>query len=185
MEFKGFKINIIILVIVLVIGLFFSAQYLFKVYNVDKPIKNEILALKGIKDVSIIDNSDQKDLLIDFHSGIDFYKSYQDVNQIMQDKLGSKSGNIIISKNDQENEELDDIYYKLHYAIYQGINTGYFVEMEKNVETIVGMYELDSHKIWVDNNAIYIQLDNNNKSLYKRISYNNIILDTEGGGSIG
>jgi len=184
MEFKGFKINIIILVVVVVLGLFFSGQHLFKIYNVDRPIKNEILALEQINDVSIIDNNDKKDLLIEFNSGIDFYESYQEVHQIMQDKLGNKSGNIIITENDQNSKELDDIYYKLHFAIYQGINTGYFVEMEKNIQSIVGINNIDSHKIWVDNNAIYIQLDNNDKSLYKRIIFNNNI-DTEGGGSIG
>ncbi len=185
MEFKGFKLNIIILVIVIILGLFFSAQYLFKIYNVEKPIKNEILALEEIKDVSIVDNNDKKDLIVDFHPGIDFHKTYQDVNQIMQEKLGSKSGKIIIS-NYQRNETLDNIYYKLHYAIYQGINTGYFVEMEKNVESIISKDELDNHKIWVDNEAIYIQLDKNKQSLYKRISYSNSkTVELEGGGSVG
>ncbi len=185
MEFKGFRINIIILVVVVVLALFFSGQYLFKIYNIDKPIKSEILALEEVNDVSIIDNNDKKDLLIDFHSGIDFYESYQKVHQIMQDKLGNKSGNILISENNQNSKELAEVYYKLHYAIYQGINTGYFLEMEKNIESIVGMYNIDSHKIWVDNNAIYMQLDNNDKSLYKRIVFNNNLVNIEGGGSIG
>ncbi|MFW6287170.1 MAG: hypothetical protein ACOC2J_00280 [bacterium] len=184
MEFKGFKLKIILVVVILVLGLFFSGQYLNEVYNVDKPIKDDILALEGIRDVSIIDNNDKVDLHIEFKPGIDFYTLYQTITNIMDDRLGERSGNVVIAKNNQSNSNLDDIYYELHFAIYQGINTGRFVEMEENIKVIVDKSDLDNYKIWVDNQSVFIQLDRNDESIYKRISYNSQ-LNIEGGGSIG
>lgn len=184
MEFKGIKLNIIIIVTLIVIALFFTGQYLYRIYNIDKPIIKEILALDAIKDVRIRDNNNKLDLLLTFYPDIDFFNSYQEINKIMEDKLGNKSGNIII-ENIYDNE-LEDIYYKLHFAIYEGVNTNKFVNMEKNVGSVAKTYNLDNYKIWIDNHAIYVKLDKNNNSFYRRIPYNNTVtVNAEGGDYIG
>lgn len=180
MEFKGIKLYIIIFVIIAVIGLFYTGQYLFDIYKIDKPLKEEISAIEGIKDIKIINNNNLNDLFVSFEPGIDFYSSYQKINEVMETKLGSKSGNIIIDNN--SSTELEEIYYQIHYAIHEGINTGKFLEMKENVEEIVSNVEIDNYRLWIDNDAVYLQLDKNNSSFYNRIPYNKIItVKLEGG----
>lgn len=185
MEFKGFKLNIILVVVLLVLGLFFSGQYINKIYNIDGPIKNEILALEGVKDISIVDNNERKDLLIEFEPGVDFYNLYQNITIMINDRLGEKGGNILIAKSNQSNTNLDEVYYELHFAIYQGITTGKFVEMEENIESVADKSNLDNYKVWVDNQTVFIQLDKNADSIYKIIPYKNSSINSEGGDNIG
>ena len=78
-------------------------------------------------------------------------------------------GKIIITNNSIK--ELSASYLQMHYAIYEGINTGRFLEMKKNIDDIALSLELDNYQVWVDNEAVYLQLDKNNNSFYSRISY--------------
>ena len=43
--------------------------------------------------------------------------------------------------------------------------------MKKNIDDIALSLELDNYQVWVDNEAVYLQLDKNNNSFYSRISY--------------
>lgn len=180
MEYKGIKFNIVILIIIIMIGVFFGGQYLYKIYNIDQPVKKEILEIEGIDNVSIVEKNGQIDILVSLKSGIDFFQVYHKIEEIMIEKLGEQKG--IIKVDNEKSKELEEEYYKLHFAIYEGISTREFVKMKESIDQIVNKINLDNYKLWIDNQAVYIQLDNNNNSLYKRIPYNrDIIVRTEGG----
>lgn len=173
MEFKGVKIYVIIIVIFLVICLYFAGQLLYRAYNIDMPLKEDLMVIEGISNVSLVNNEEKVDLYISFLPDQDFFALYQKIFSIMKDRLGSKSGDIIIQNKDNN---LKEVYHKIHFSIYEGIHTCKFVEMEKNINKIVEKEELDDYKLWVDNDAVYIQLDKNKDSFYKRIPYNNSII---------
>lgn len=166
MEFKGIKIYVIIIVMISVIGIFFIGKFLYRVYNIDKPIKEELLALNGVSNVEIVKKEGKADLHLVLLPNQDFFTLYQEIANTMKNKLGSKSGDIIVLNND---ESLKEVYHKIHFAIYEGINTSKYVEMESNVKIIAENEGIDNYKIWVDNDAVYIQLNKNDLSFYKRI----------------
>ena len=168
-EIKGLKIYIVIFVTLLIVGLFFAAQYLLALYRIDKPLRDQLAALEGIKGLEIIENAKSTDIRLELEPGIDFYNLYQNVDGIMEKILGNKRGKIIITNNSIK--ELSASYLQMHYAIYEGINTGRFLEMKKNIDDIALSLELDNYQVWVDNEAVYLQLDKNNNSFYSRISY--------------
>lgn len=174
MEIKGLKFYIIIIVTIAIVGLFFTAQYLLDVYQIEKPLKNELASLEGVREIELIENNKSSELIVmvKFEPGIEFYNLYQEIERILEKILGSRSVNIIITN--ESISELAEVYYQVHFAIYEGINTGKFLEMKANIDGIVYAEELDNYRVWIDNEAVYLQLDKNNNSFYTRIAYNDI-----------
>lgn len=179
MEFKGLKINIIFLVMIMVIIVFFAGQYLFKLYNIDKPVIEEIKAISGVDDIRLIDNNGKVDAMIVLGEDIDFFNVYKEIDEVLNKKLGNQKGRLLI-KNENIGE-LDKVYYDMHYAIYEGMLTNRFVEMEKNIKEIAAQHEVTEYKLWVDSNAVFLQLEKDGYYLYHRFPYNRTIsLKTEG-----
>ncbi|MTI60643.1 MAG: hypothetical protein FH762_11835 [Firmicutes bacterium] len=184
MEFKGVKINIVAIVILIILISFFVGQHFYKVYNIDKPIKEEIAGVDGVKEVEMVNKDGKMDMILSLDPAIDFYHVYKEIEGIFADSKINDKGSIIIKN--ESNSDLDNVYYRLHYAIYEGIKTNKFVTMEENVAEIVEESEFTDYKLWIDNEAVYFQLNGDETSLYKKISYNKTItVHTEGGGSNG
>ncbi len=179
MEFKGLKINIIFLVIIIVIIVFFIGQYLFKLYNIDKPVIEEIRAISGVKDVRLIDNNEKIDVLVTFEKGIDFFTVYKEIDEILTTKINKQKGNLLIKNEDTG--DLDKVYYDMHYAIYEGMSTNRFVEMEKKVKEIAVNHNINNYKLWIDSNAVFLQLESDGHTLYHRLPYNTTISVRTGG----
>ena len=103
--------------------------------------------------------------------GIDFYELYQKIEGKIEDVTSNRKADIIIVND--TGSELSESYYQLHFALYGGINTGRFLEMKKNIDDILSTEDLASYRVWVDEKAVYLQLDKDNDSFYCRIAYKN------------
>lgn len=171
MEFRGIKLYIVIIVTLLIVGLFFAARYLLDVYRIEKPLKEQLASLEGIREIEIIENNKGKALLVSFMPGIDFYELYQKIEGKIEDVTSNSKADIIIVND--TGSELSESYYQLHFALYEGINTGRFLEMKKNIDDILSTEDLASYRVWVDEKAVYLQLDKDNDSFYCRIAYKN------------
>jgi hypothetical protein len=175
-EFKGLKINIIVMVIGIVLLSYFIGQYLLKTYSIDKPLQEELLKIEEIEKIELVENDGKKDIIVFFKPGINLFQTYKKIAEISTERLGDRQGRIIIEN--ETDRYLTDLYYKLHYALYEGLATHEFVNMEHNVREIIADYDLDDYKLWIDNEAVYLQLAEGNNSFYKRIPFG--YLDTGG-----
>src|SRR5690554_8158600 len=117
---------------IIVIVAFFSGQYLFNLYNIEKPLINELKEIEGVNDIQIIDNNNNKDIVIVFENDILFFEVYQEIENVINSKLNENQGRVIIKNT--EMDKMNEVYYDMHYAIYEGVYTKRFVEMEKNIE---------------------------------------------------
>lgn len=184
MEFKGLRINIILLAIIVVILVFFTVNHLLKIYNIERPLQDRLKSFTEIEDFLLINSNGKIDLQITFRPDIDFYHLYREINQIAAEHLGSKKGKIIVENTDSK--QLDQVYYQLQYALFEGMATSQFVTMEKNISRIVKANQLADYKLWIDHQALFLQLDDGKSSLYQRIPYHKpLTLNQAGGGSNG
>lgn len=184
MEIRGIKLNIVIVVSLIVLLLFFVGQNLLKLYNVDKPLNNELMALQDVSDVEIKEDGNGFIINLTISPGSDFYNIYNEVEQITNKRLGKKLKEF---KFKDDSAELQNEYYRLHYAIYEGIANKQFVTMESNIKELSKELNIDDYKLWVDSKAVYLQLNKANKNLYRRIPYigQTLVVSAEGGGSSG
>src|SRR6056297_3535324 len=116
MKYKGINLNIVIIVIILVISIFFVGKYLLKLYNVEQPLFEKINAIEEVKEVKIVNGKEKIDIYLNLMSGVELYSLYQKVENVIKEEIEIDKSNILINNS----SELEDIYYKIHFAIYEG-----------------------------------------------------------------
>ena len=170
MSIKDININIVLVVILIVVIGFFAGKYLFNVYGVKQPLTTELNTINGVEKVELIENNDQTDIKVYLESKVDFQKTFMQISQISGKELGVEKGNIIVGSNN--NTYLDQMFYKIHLAIYEGISTNRFTVMKNNIEKSLSNSDID-YKLWVNNENVLLRLDGKGESLYRILSRNN------------
>lgn len=180
------KIRPMVVIIALVLGLaaIFGAQYVVKTYSFEKPFKEQVLSISGVKDVKIADSANGKKIYLTVSPNVDLENAYQKVTDIAQDKL---RGQTTIEFDGNSSKGLQDIYKQMHYSIYQGIASGEFTQMAAQVKTIAAAGQLKDYDLRVDNNNVYLKLVKN-KEVYCQVvprqTEQVVAMNTnEGGGS--
>ncbi|MDI3540846.1 MAG: hypothetical protein PWP66_384, partial [Thermosediminibacterales bacterium] len=81
-----------------------------------------------------------------------------------------KRENFKIELEGVENKKLKDAYYLLHFSLYENIEKGNFTQMYKDLVEISTEMNINEYKITIDNENIYLQLRDNDNSLYRVIN---------------
>ncbi len=180
MEYRGIKINIVLLIIVIAMILYFTGNFIINKYNVEKPLIDEIIAIEGIEDIELTEKNDKTKLKIKLANNGDLYNVYKNVDNIASEKIGDGNYEIIVSN--KESNKLQLIYFRLHYAIYEGIATKKFTVMNKNIKEIVEENNLQYYNLRIDSENVYLKLADNNSVFYHIIPRNS---DNRGGENVG
>ncbi len=168
MEYKGIKINIVILIIAVVLMIFFAGKFIMTKYNVEQPLLESINNVNGIENVELIDSNGKINIKITVTDDADFYQTYKNVVEITETQLAEDKGNVLI--NNKTSPALNDIYHKIHFSIYEGIATSQFTKMNSEIEEIAQTSGLKDFKVWIDNNNLYLKMSDGDNYLYKIIS---------------
>ena len=180
MEYRGIKINIVIYIIIVVLIVYFSGNFIINKYNVQKPLLTEIESLENIENVQLLENNDRTKLKIKLNRNAELYDVYLNVKEIATEKIGEDNFNIIIDN--QENDNLVNIYFKAHYAIFEGIATNKFTEMNEDIKEIAVKSDLKEYKLWIDSNNLYLKLADEDSAFYHIIPRNS---NNRGGENVG
>ena len=169
MEIKGIKINIVILVIVGILILYFGVQHYNNIYRIEQPLENKLTDLNGIEKVNSFSENDKLIIELKFNTDTDIYNTYLQSKQITEDMLENKQYEINI--NNQSNKNLDQIYHDIHFHLYEGAVTGNFTNMKYEIDDIMIEHDFQRYNIYMDNNYIYMELIEKDKYYFKIISY--------------
>jgi hypothetical protein len=167
MSIKDINLKIVLIVILIVMVAFFSGKYLFNIYGVKQPLKTELKNINGVKEIELIESDNKTDIKVYLKPNVNFQKTYQRITKLSGDELGKKKGDILVGTD--SNSYLNDIYYQLHFAIYEGISTNKFTVLRENIEQSHNNFKFD-YKLWINDNNILLRLDGKGNSLYKIIS---------------
>lgn len=168
MKIKGFNIYIILISIIIILGLYFAVINLYDYYNVKTPLKNKLMSIEGIKEVSI-DKEDEVKILVYLAPNLDLYDSYQSIYNISEEVLGNNSFEIVFDF--LSSKEIEEIYYDIHYYLYEGYENRKYKEMRENIDRIMQKWDKD-YLLWVDEKRLYFQINDTDRSFYKIIELN-------------
>ena len=178
MEYRGIKINIVLLIIIIAMILYFTGNFIINKYNVEKPLIDEIKAIEGIEDIELNEENNKTKLKIKLTNNGDLYNVYKNVDNIASEKID----NYEIVVNNEENNNLQLVYFKLHYSIFEGIATKKFTVMNENIKEIAEKNNLKYYNLRIDSENVYLKLADNNSVFYYIIPRNS---DNRGGENVG
>ncbi|MCK4257716.1 MAG: hypothetical protein KAX49_01990 [Halanaerobiales bacterium] len=167
--FKGTRIVIVLVVLVLGLISIFGAQYFIKTYRFEEPFKEKVLAIEGIDQVNLIDTEDGKRIVLTLGNAVVLDEAFLKVEELAHQSL---KGKIKIEIEDQASPTMKDLYHEMHFAIYEGITTGYFTQMVKRINEIGAENQVQDLDIKIDQNYVYLKLVKNGEMYSKIVTRN-------------
>lgn len=163
---RGLRIPVIIGIMVIVIGLLFGGQWMYTKYFFEKPIGNVLDRVEGIENVDY--NKEAGTLTVTLTQVPDLRDTFLHIEEGLQSQGGFDGVRVRII--DNRSRFLEDVYYEMHFSIFQSIFTGEFVSMQQNISTIAAEFGLDEAAVYVDSDNVYLQLHRGDEFLYEVIS---------------
>ncbi|SJZ31269.1 hypothetical protein [Selenihalanaerobacter shriftii] len=168
MKIKGIRIELVAIVLIIALGLFFGGQYYYNNYRLENSLTNSLMQIEGIEKVEIKNVNEIKEVKLTLTNVKMLKEIYQKADRRLIDKFGSK--NYTIKLNNSPNQKLMTAYQRVHLSVYESIITGEFTKMDARLKKI--KEDLDIHKaeVSVDEENIYLELEDKNANFYKVIS---------------
>src|SRR6056297_1662138 len=100
MEYRGIKINYVIIIIIMVLIIYFTGNFILNHYNVKKPLHTEITNLEGVEEIALKESNEITNLLITLNKSANLYQLYHKINDIAAAKLGKNMYEIVLNNKD-------------------------------------------------------------------------------------
>ena len=161
MNFNGLKIRIIIVVTLIVLGLLFGGRYVYERFYVLDSLVEAFTSIEGASGLQV-KTQRKTDLVITLDRVSQLETTYGKIKDTAEELLGDKLGTIQLV--DRRDQQLVDCYHRLHYALWQAISTGDFVDMAAQASKLTE--DLDA-RITVDRDYVYVELETEEAYLYE------------------
>lgn len=163
--FGNLKIPIIAITFVLSLGLAMLGQQLLFQKTVSAPLQTTFAEIPGVSAVQLKDENGKTNVVLRLAGNqIDLSQVYTQVEQVARQRLGNRFGQVVLK--DERTAALNEAFYRMHFALQQGIATGQFVEMARAVEQEAASLGLDHFRVYVGDRHVFVQLHQDDHSLY-------------------
>lgn len=165
---KGLKIHIIVLACVVTLGAALIGQRFFYQARVADPLRAQIAEVSGVAGVTYQTSGGKRFVNLQLTDNADLRTVYTAADKLSRQSLGAAYGGILVQ--DNRNSTLTDSFYRMHFYVQQGIATGLFTDMAVGIDRIAEQEGLSSHKVFVDQDNVYVQLAQGGSHLYEVIA---------------
>lgn len=167
MEFKGYRIGIILVVFIVSLGLSFGAQYLSHQKRVIAPIYERFLTIPGVLDIDLTSEGGKTNLVI-------ILAEVEKLDLTIKQVLNEATDHNIIERIiivDQTSPKLEDVYYQMHFTIEQALELGTFEDMALAIAQVAQANDVHQRSS-LDRNYVYLQLHDGEYYYYQVFSRN-------------
>lgn len=169
MTWSKLRLDIVVLTFIIVSALAFGGQYAYLRFQVEGPTVRALEAVPGVKAARIERDAQGKSAVrIKLQAVPDFAATYKRIVATAEKHLGGSLAGIIIE--DGRDEELVKTYSRMNFAVEEGIATGRFTKMAGSLQKAAREAGLDRFDVWVDEDRVYLSLENNHHWLYQAVS---------------
>ncbi|MEL7564292.1 MAG: hypothetical protein AAGU27_05350 [Dehalobacterium sp.] len=137
-------------------GLLVGGQIFFKNYYVADHFQEQLTKIDGIKKVEV----KEQIITLTMSNVSNIKQSYQEISHIIEDK------NYEIIIKDTPSNKLEEIASESEIALQEGIFRGNFTEMSNYIKNLAQSQGVTA-KVFVDNKRVYLQLEEENKYIYR------------------
>lgn len=185
MEIKGYKVELVAIVLIICLGLFFGGNYYYKNYRLENSLIEKLAAIEGVEKVEIEDSNQIKEVELNLKQVDDLKEVYQEVDRTLANSFDDTKYRIRL--NNSENEKLNFAYHRIHLSIYESIITGKFTSLTGQLDKLKNELDINEAEISVDRNNIYLKLQVDQDAFYKVIARNHPLQEAnfQGGGANG
>jgi hypothetical protein len=155
MQWKGFKLHVIIFSLLFGIALIFGAQWMYQRYNINRPINNVLSANKAVESYQVGSEGGTMLVSVNIKSDADLMVPYKEIRKDLENVMGRKTFMLVLS--DNRDGTLEQVWYRCQYAVYQAQVQGSFMEMAEVINREALAHGAEAN-INIDQEYIYLRL---------------------------
>ncbi|NLK00453.1 MAG: hypothetical protein GX318_04365 [Clostridia bacterium] len=165
MRLQGMRFWLIAISIAVILMLLFAGHWLYNKYFLEQPVEEVLNKLLEVEHSDF--NRETGKIELTLRDDINLQKTYRKIIDSLEDM--GLSDNYKITITDKRNGNLEDVFYNAQFSIYQGIMQGDFINMNYNIDSIVGESDIDRYAVYIDNENVYLQFHKDKYYLYEII----------------
>lgn len=139
-------------------GLLVGGQFFFKNYYVADHFQEKLTRIDGVKKVEVKDLK----ITLTMSNVSNIKQSYQEITNAIQDD------NYEIIIKDSPSTKLEEVAEESEIALHEGVFKGNFTEMSQYIKNLSSNQGV-AVKIFVDDERVYLQMEADNKYIYRVI----------------
>lgn len=185
MQIKGIRIYVVLVVVMLMMGLLMGAQYFYQRYNVEQPLfklYSETKLVDNINNIKLEEQGGTVAVTLSLNRTDNLRRAYRELNRYTGQILGSEGFKIQIK--DTRSRELEDIYYRSQFVIYEALAKGSFTEMAAAIEKNARSAGAEA-RVYMDEKNIYVALYKGKNYLYEVVPRDAALADKKDGLQMG
>ncbi len=165
MFFKQIKWVAVIVSFILILGIFYGFQHYQDKQTADELLYQLLNEIEEIEDVEIKEKPESLHIVLELAYVNNLYNTENEISKEVVKYLGDREFKIIFE--DKRDEDLDEIFYRVHYSLQEAAVKGNFMEMSVKVEDIMDEHAVDDFRIIVGEKNLYFQLLKDDNYLYE------------------
>jgi len=170
-----FRVVIALLTVALTVAILFGGYSAYNVYGIEKPVKNQLSSLEPVSEVVITKENQIYDIRVKLSMVDNLQSAYNHIEKTLKQRFAADEYHLQII--DNRNEKLEQLYSDLQPAMQQAAAQSEFVWLNDQLTEKCSQMEL-KHELGVDEEKIYIQVQDADHYLYEIIARPSISVNT-------
>ncbi|MDD4170380.1 MAG: hypothetical protein PHD36_09055 [Desulfotomaculaceae bacterium] len=169
MQWQGLKIPVIIFSLLLGLAFIFGIQWIYQKYSFQNPLNTVLSTNEAVESFQVNTEDEVVKVTLAIKSDADLMQSYQAVQKDLSSYMGRRQ--YYLDLIDSRDDDLQQLWYKNQFAVYQAIDQGSYQNMASEVNREAELAGAEA-KIHIDQKNVYIRLIKNGRTLDEIIARN-------------
>lgn len=162
---KDIRWPLVIAVLVFMLSIFYGFNYYQQKQKIDEPLSRQLLGLEAVRELEIRHTREAVLFFLELDPVEDLQKEEEviqgEIEKVLEDRPYQ------LHYQDKRSRELEEVYYQVHYALYEAAGKGNYTEMSRVVGEIMEGLPVERYVLTVGKDNIYFQVHRGEHYLYE------------------
>lgn len=155
MDFRGFKIHIAVLAMVLTFGALAGASYLYRQQHQERPLTRDLSAVAPIRGVSVTYADSKANVAVQLGPVPDLSEAYAGMDKVVARTYGA--GGYVLTVSGDSDGTLAAFYDRAQLYVWQGIQQGNYADMATEIQADAASRGIAGTRFSVTADNVFLQ----------------------------
>lgn len=167
MNWKSMKWPVVVITFLACLALFWGIHYLRQKQLIEEPMTKALENMEEVEKVELNNRDGRLEIKLQVTRLDDFPLFYEKVEGSVRELY---KGEYTVVFEDRPDPDIRAAYQKIHLALFEAAAQGNFVTMGRYVDEVGADYGLETYRVIVTEDYMYLELAKDESYLYRRFS---------------
>lgn len=165
MNFKGWRLQFVILTAFLSVVLLSGGHWVYRHYTQEKPLTSALMDETAAQEVEISKTATGLEIKVVLGPVDNLQQAYRQVEARVMETYSQQPVKLVIQ--DRRSPSLESLWLESQYIIYEAAVKGNFTQMATTIDQLAQKASLDHYAVNIDDKNIYLQFSQGQDYLYQ------------------